>query len=233
MSWSVNLRGLQGDLQVDIAFGAEEAALLIIGPNGAGKTTLLRAIAGARTNFRGRVTLKERVLMDTEAGIDLAPEERRIAYVPQGFGLFPRMTVLENVAFGCERGRAGREKALGELERFEASDLAHRLPRELSAGEKQRVALARALAPGPDALLLDEPLAAMDPGTRRRMRNQLARYLRDLRLPVLTVTHDVRDVNALGAAIVVLEEGRVRGRGTANELARDTGDDFIAEFFQT
>ena len=185
MSWSIELRGHVGSLHYDLSYEVASRELteqrssltLLIGPNGAGKTTLLRTIAGARLPLSGRIVLNGRTLLDTPKGVDLPPHERRIGYVPQGYALFPHLSVEANVAFGCGRGRDALLQAHSALERFDALHLRRRYPETLSHGEQQRVSLARAVAAGPEALLLDEPLAALDPSIRRRTRALLANLL--------------------------------------------------------
>jgi ABC-type sulfate/molybdate transport systems ATPase subunit len=231
-AWQVELRGRLGGLAVDMRFEAGDGPTIVVGPNGAGKTTLLRAIAGADLGLRGRVQLHGRTLLDTTAGVSLPPEVRRVGYVPQGLGLFPHLTALDNVAFGCGRGPAARQQAHAVLERMDALHLAHRRPHELSGGERQRIALARALAIEPLGLLLDEPLSALDVGQRRRTRAFLAEHLQQAGRPALVVTHDLRDVLAIAAEIVVLEAGRVAQQGHAEELARAPATEFVAELLE-
>lgn len=221
--------GLQALQDVSLETGGE--ILGLIGPNGAGKTTLLRAIAGAELGLRGRVTLGGRTLLHTEQGVCLPPEARRIGYVPQGLGLFPHLTALDNVAFGCGRGPGARQRARAALEQLDALSLADRRPHALSGGERQRVALARALAAEPQGLLLDEPLSSLDVGQRRRTRALLAEHLRQAGRPALVVTHDVRDVLALGGPVVVIEAGRVLQQGSVGALARQPGSELVAELF--
>jgi len=230
--WQVELRGRIGELEIDLSFETDAAATLVVGPNGAGKTTLLRAIAGGATGLRGVVKLGEHTLMNTDEDVHLAPEDRKIGYVPQGYGLFPHLSALDNVAFGCPRGPAGREQARAMLERLDVVHLAERRPRALSGGESQRIALARALVLEPAGLLLDEPLAALDVGKRRAVRSFLAKRLHEASCPALVVTHDLRDVVALGGDVLVLEAGRVIQRGPAEALAKAPASDFVAELFE-
>ena len=158
------------------------ARCCIVGPNGAGKTSVLMMILGALAPRRGRVSSTARRCSTRARGVDVPVERRRIGFVPQRYALFPHLDVLANVAYGvaapsrAERERGARE-ALAELD---AAALAPRRPAELSGGEMQRVALARALAGRPRALLLDEPLAALDVSVRRDVRRFLAERLRAL-----------------------------------------------------
>ena len=238
MRWSVRVEAQAGEFHLDAHIEGGAAPVAIIGPNGSGKTTLLRVIAGACPADRGCIRMGDRLLFDSRAGVSLAPENRRVGYVPQGYGLFPHLTVLDNVAFGLAAGpgrarRADRRGIAAEiLGEIECGKLARRYPAMLSGGEKQRVALARALLPAPEMLLLDEPLAAMDVAARRGLRVYLARHLARRRQPAIVVTHDPRDVHALSPPTVyVLERGKVVQSGSPERLAAEPATDFVAEFF--
>lgn len=210
-------------LEVSLSLPAGPTAL--VGPNGAGKSTLLRAILGAVPVRRGRIVLEGTTLLDTARGVRLAAEERRVGWVPQEYALFPHLSVAENVAFGSA-GPAGRARAATVLEELGLASLASRRPGALSGGERQKVALARALAAEPRALLLDEPLAALDADTRETTRTLLTETLRRLAIPSLVVTHDARDLAALGAPLVLLEAGRVRASGPLSTLRDSPPGDF-------
>ena len=211
--------------------------MALVGPNGAGKTTLLRTVAGAHRPTRGHIRLGADVLFDSSSGVDLPVQQRRVGYMPQGYGLLPHLSVIDNVGFGwlATRPRASeaerRRAASATLTRLGCAELASRSPSELSGGESQRVALARALMIEPRILLLDEPLAALDVPARRRLRTFLSDYLEARAEPALIVTHDVRDVRALGADVVVIEAGRVIQRGTVEDVTAAPATEFVAEFF--
>jgi molybdate transport system ATP-binding protein len=215
---SVTLRALRVDLALDV--GRETVAL--VGPSGAGKTTVLRAIAGLVRPQRGRIALAETAWFDERKGIDLPPERRSVGYLFQDYALFPHLSVRRNVAYGG----AGRVDEL--LERFGIARLADSKPGEISGGERQRVALARALARGPEVLLLDEPLGALDAHTRTSVRAELHEILSELELPTLLVTHDFEDAAALANRVTVVVGGSVLQSGTAVELVRDPVDPFVA-----
>ncbi len=236
MSWHVSMQFSLGSLtlSVDIPGGDEPVAL--IGPNGSGKTTLLRAVAGAFTPDVGRFQIGSQVLFDSEQQIDLVPEDRGVGYVPQGYGLFPHLRVLDNVAFGLRSKLAQTERrmlALKKLEEIGYSEIAHRWPATLSGGERQSVALARTLITEPSFLLLDEPFAALDVSARRTLRGYLAQHLVRCPVPTLMVTHDLRDAAALGARLIVLEQGRIVQAGSIEELKAKPANDFVAEFCHT
>jgi molybdate transport system ATP-binding protein len=238
MRWQLRVQAKIGGLALEVELEGGREPLVLVGPNGAGKTTLLRIVAGAHRPVAGRIQVGERVLFDAAQDIDLPPEARRVGYVPQGYSLFPHLSAVDNVSFGLaskahfEPARARRESALAWLAELGSASLAHRFPRELSGGEKQRVALARALILKPDVLLLDEPLSALDATSRRTMRAFLASHLEQRALPALVVSHDVKDVLALGGQVAVIENGRVVQRGSARELARHPGTAFVAELFE-
>ncbi len=207
----------RGEFEVTAAFHVVAGRpLALVGPNGAGKTTVLNALAGHAEVERGSILLGGRDI------VDLPPEARRVGVVFQDFLLFPHLTVVDNVAYGVRMrggGRAAsRVAARPWLGRFELGALAGRYPHELSGGQAQRVALARALAAEPDALLLDEPMAALDVEIRDEVRADLAGYLRDFAGPTIIVTHSAADVAALAADVVVLERGAVTQRGTWSSL---------------
>jgi ABC-type glutathione transport system ATPase component len=214
----VPVRGF--DVEVALDVGSETVAL--VGPSGAGKTTVLRAVAGLVRPSQRLVTANGEVWFDSDRGIDRRPEERGVGYVFQEYALFPHLSVEHNVGF------AGGE-ARDLLERLGIAGLAKAKPSELSGGEKQRVALARALAHDPRILLLDEPMAALDPHTRGRVRAELRTLLHELDLPSILVTHDFLDAAALADRIAVLVEGRIVQTGSAEQLIAAPSSPFVAE----
>jgi molybdate transport system ATP-binding protein len=162
----------------------------------------------------------------------LAPERRRCGYVFQDYALFPHLSAWRNVAYGIRsRGRAlRRQEAIETLERFGLEGRADVRPAALSGGERQRVALARALATKPSALLLDEPLSALDPRTRGSASRELAATLRSLDVPAVLVTHDFGEAALLGDEVGVIDDGRIIQRGSASELAAAPASAFVADF---
>ena len=226
-----------GTLDLEVALHAPAGAVTaVLGPNGAGKTTLLRAVAGSLAVDAGTIALGERVL-DAPPGTFVAPERRRLGIVHQDYLLFPHLTALDNVAFGPRsRGRSraeARQQARSLLERVGVTSHADARPRALSGGQAQRVALARALATDPAALLLDEPLAALDAGTRVEVRRDLRRYLTDFAGPTLLVTHDPVDALALADHVAILEGGRITQAGTLAEVTGRPRSRYVAELIGT
>ncbi len=234
-------------LEIDLALGAE--TLVLAGPNGAGKSTLLACLLGLRAAEAGTISWAGEPLFARGGGasgsarggrgdIDVPPEQRHFGWVPQGESLFPYLTAMQNIEFAvaarAPRVAKGerRERARALLERLGCVELAPRPAAALSGGERQKIALARALASAPRALLLDEPLSALDASARPAVRDFLAAALRELKLPALLVTHDQEDARALGAQVQLLEQGRTTQRGTLAELARSPGTPFAARFTQ-
>ncbi|RVU48569.1 ATP-binding cassette domain-containing protein [Lujinxingia sediminis] len=230
----VELRHRLGALELDVDFELGERPVALIGPNGAGKSTVLKLLAGGLLPDEGRVAWQGRAWVDTRKGVALSPAARRVGYVPQGPSLFETMRVWENVAFGLRDGAGGREgkraEALHWLDRWGAASLAERRVGALSGGEAQRVAMVRALAARPDVLLLDEPLSALDAIARRRLRARLSEAIVELKVPTIIVTHDWRDVAAMGARVVAMEEGRIVQSGDLKALGETPSSAFIAEF---
>lgn len=202
------------DFTLRAAAGIPPGVTLLEGPSGAGKTTLLRLIAGLQLPDAGRIVLGERVLSDTGTRTFVPPDARSVALVFQEYALFPHLDVAGNVGYGLRARRVARPerdaRVLRALERFEIAGLASARVAELSGGQRQRVALARALVVEPAALLLDEPLAALDPATRERVRDELAAMLADIGVPTLVVSHDPSDRAPFGARTLRLDRGELQ-----------------------
>ncbi len=220
-------------LDVDVRCSA--GVTLIVGPSGAGKTTLLRIIAGLEEIDRGRVSLGDRILDDAD-GRFVRAGKRDIAYVLQEYALFPHLSVAENVGYGLAVRRfprsERRRRVAASLERFGIADTAHVKPDRLSGGQRQRVALARALVLDPHALLLDEPLAALDVQTRSSVRNELRAIVTQVPIPTLLVTHDQADAYAFPDRIVVIENGTVTQAGSCAEIVGAPATPFVEDFIR-
>lgn len=216
------------DVQVEVAVGETVA---VMGPSGAGKSTLLQALAGLEPLTGGQITIDGRVVdRATAPRVQTPPMERGIVLLSQEPRLFPHLSVRENVAFGPRAGgvdaRTARDSADAWLARVGLPGSGDRMPRELSGGEGQRVAVARALAASPRAVLLDEPLVALDPETageiRRMLRDQLAG------VTTIAVTHDAADAVALAERLVIVEAGRVTQSGPVREVLGAPASGFVA-----
>jgi osmoprotectant transport system ATP-binding protein len=209
----------------------ERTVLALIGPSGCGKSTLLRLVVGLLRPEQGRVLV---------GGTAMGPATRseilpRVGYVIQDGGIFPHLTALENAALvarhrGWTRERVDvRIRELIELTRLDPA-LLGRYPSELSGGQKQRVALMRALMLDPDVLLMDEPLAALDPMIRSRLQRDLREIFARLRKTVLFVTHDLIEAAVVADEVALLNAGRLIQRGKPADLATSPADPFVTEF---
>jgi molybdate transport system ATP-binding protein len=199
-------------------------AVALFGPSGSGKTTILEAIAGLRLPQRGRIAVQGRVLCDTEAHTNVPVRDRHVGYVPQDVLLFPHLDVKGNVTYAERRqrqssgGRAPDIDVRGLDHLLGLTTLMDRKVASLSGGERQRVALARALYSGPDVLLLDEPLAAVDLARRRLILDVLVAIRDDLRVPLVYVTHSPDEARAVADYAVMLDEGKVVAAGPPGEV---------------
>jgi molybdate ABC transporter permease protein len=224
--------GLQVDVErrienfnLHVSLATTQGAVGLLGPSGAGKSMTLRIIAGLTTPDRGRIVLNDRVLFDSKTKQNLAAAQRRLGVVFQDYALFPHLTVAENVGFGLRQ--LSREERISRVQQQLASmqiaDLADRYPHEISGGQRQRTAIARCMATNPDALLLDEPFAALDPHLRRQTEEQLRRALADFRGPVVFVTHDMEEAFRFCTDLLVLDGGSVIASGPKHQLFEDPG----------
>jgi molybdate transport system ATP-binding protein len=193
-----------------------------VGPSGAGKSTLLRAVAGLVRPASGKVALGDEVWFSAERRVNVPPELRAVGLVFQHYALFPHLSAEQNVAFG------GKARASEMLARMGIAHLARARPGELSGGERQRVALARALAREPRVLLLDEPMAALDPQTRDEVRGELRALLATVGRPCLLVTHGFEDAAVLAERVAVMREGVIVQEGRASDLVARPADAFVA-----
>jgi molybdate transport system ATP-binding protein len=201
------------DLQVQCTSSSQRIA--VYGPSGAGKSMTLKAIAGLFTPEAGHIRLNGRTLFDSAAGINLPPQQRNVAYLFQDYALFPHLTVRQNVGFGLSRGwfnpraRAKLDQVEHWLAAFDLQELAQQFPDQLSGGQRQRVALARALVAEPNALLLDEPFAALDPALRVSMRLELSQWQQRLEVPMILISHDPEDARILGEHVLYMRDGKI------------------------
>lgn len=212
--------GHAGGFALEVDFDADAGTTILFGASGSGKTTVLRAIAGFLRPTSGRVTIGDSVLFDSATGVDVPVHQRRVGYLGQDLALFPHMTVEQNIAYGLDAvDRSARDVRVREmLERFNIAGLGRRKPAQLSGGEQQRVALARCLATAPRALLLDEPLSALDHGTQTLIMEDLRAWNRRDPIPIVYVTHSHREAFELGQQILVLDRGRIEARGTPHDV---------------
>jgi molybdate transport system ATP-binding protein len=204
---------------------------MLFGPSGAGKSTVLDCIAGLLHPDTGRIVIGGRTLLDSDAGINVPVSRRGIGYVFQSLALFPHLSVESNLHYGMHgvAGSERRRRSDAMLEAFRIGHLREQSPGNLSGGERQRVALARSLVTNPCALLLDEPLAALDAVTKSRIIADLRVWNDARRIPILYVTHDRQELFALGERVIAVSDGRLLTVGTPQELLRAPRHELLAQ----
>jgi molybdate transport system ATP-binding protein len=216
---SVQIRRKLGAFAIDLAFDAGKGVTGLIGPSGAGKSMTLETIAGLSRPDTGRITFEDEVFADTERGIFLPPEKRRIGYVFQDPHLFPHLSVAENLDYGASRRPSG-----GTISRDRVIDLLgigallDRRPHRLSGGEAQRVAIGRALLSNPRLILMDEPLSSLDTRRRREIMPFIEALHRSLDLPIVYVSHNIDEIVRLADRVLVLHEGAVVASGDVAQV---------------
>jgi len=205
---------------LDVSLDAPPGITILFGPSGAGKSTLLDCLSGLLRPDAGKIAVCEKVLFDSALGIDVPPQKRRIAYVFQSLALFPHLTVEQNIAYGLrdipDQDRRRRMEEI--LEAFGVENLRKRKPAQISGGERQRTALARSLVTGPRLLLLDEPLTGLDAERKAAIVEDLRAWNASKRIPILYVTHNREEVDALGERVIAIDKGRVVGHGAPMEV---------------
>jgi iron(III) transport system ATP-binding protein len=221
----------------DVSFDVPEGKLFtLLGPSGCGKTTTLRSIAGLEKPRAGEIAIGKRVVYSSTRNTFVAPNKRNFGMVFQSYAIWPHMTVFQNAAFPLEvaKNKMSRQKIGEKVMRVLATvgldHLADREATKLSGGQQQRLALARALTMEPKLLLLDEPLSNLDAKLRERMRFELKRLQRDLKLTTVYVTHDQSEALALSHEIAVMNEGRIVQIGAPRDIYERPHNRFVADF---
>jgi molybdate transport system ATP-binding protein len=217
----VRLRKRLGTFDLDVEFAAPTGVIALFGRSGCGKSTIVNLMAGLLTPDAGTIQLGDQLLYDSERGIDVPAEARRMGYVFQDSRLFPHLDVLGNLRYGDRRApAAARYASFDEIvDLLGLGGLLARRSRELSGGERQRVALGRALLCHPRMLLLDEPLASLDRPRRTELLPYLERLRDRLSIPIIYVSHEFEEVVQLATHIVLLEAGRVRTQGEVGSVS--------------
>ncbi len=219
------------DLSLDIK---EHDFITLLGPSGCGKTTTLRMIAGLETPTEGKITIGDRVVFDSESGINISPAKRDIGFLFQNYALWPHMTVYQNIAFGLENLKWKKddiEKRVKEmLKMLKIEEFVSRYPSELSGGQQQRVAIARTLAPKPQVLFMDEPLSNLDAKLRSEMRTELKRLHSDSDSTFIYVTHDQLEAMTLATRICLMEKGVLQQYDPPLTVYSRPNNLFVADF---
>ena len=221
----------------DVSFTVDEGHLFtLLGPSGCGKTTTLRSIAGLERPRQGSITVNDRVVYSSSAGVFVAPNQRGFGMVFQSYAIWPHMNVFQNAAFPLEVGgrrysrQELRDNVMQVLTAVQLDQLADRNATTLSGGQQQRLALARALVMKPALLLLDEPLSNLDAKLREKMRFELKRLQREMRITTVYVTHDQGEALALSHEIAVMHEGCIQQIGSPRDIYERPATQFVADF---
>jgi putative spermidine/putrescine transport system ATP-binding protein len=213
------------DLSLEVRKGE---FLSFLGGSGCGKTTTLRMIAGFETPSSGSI------FIDGEDMENVSPRKRRLGMVFQNYALFPNLDVAGNIAFGLHvagaKGKSAKKRVAEMLELIGMEGYAQRYPRELSGGQQQRVALARAIAVEPEALLLDEPLSALDAKIRQRLRDDIRSIQKKLGMTMIYVTHDQEEALSISDRVAVMRDGRIEQLGSPSEIYDNPATAFVATF---
>jgi iron(III) transport system ATP-binding protein len=245
-----NERGAIVKAAQDVSFTVAEGQLFtLLGPSGCGKTTTLRSIAGLERPRAGEISVNGQVVFSSARRVFVAPNRRGFGMVFQSYAIWPHMTVFENAAFPLQVRGASPDARSGRIERrtrlsrsdirdrvmrvlgaVQLGELAERDATKLSGGQQQRLALARALVMEPALLLLDEPLSNLDAKLRERMRFELKRLQRELKITTVYVTHDQSEALALSRQIAVMNEGRILQIGTPRDIYERPASQFVADF---
>lgn len=206
--------------QLEADFNTGDDILGILGASGSGKSMTLRCIAGIETPDEGKIILNDRVLFDSERGINLPCGQRKVGFLFQNYALYPHMTVSKNIGFSLSGlPKAKREEKVAQaISIMQLEGLEKRYPAQLSGGQQQRVALARALVVEPEVLLLDEPFSALDEYLRNQMVNQLIGSLSDYHGVTLFVTHNMEEAYRLCKKILIIDHGRIEAFGDRDEI---------------
>lgn len=210
--------------------------IAFLGPSGCGKTTCLRMVAGLEKNSSGAISIGDRIVSAPEEKINVPPEKRNVGMVFQSYAVWPHMNVFANIAYplkvsGIEKNKL-KERVENILHIVELSGLEQRMPNQLSGGQQQRVALARGLVAEPDVLLLDEPLSNLDAKLREKMRYDIRKIQKELKMTVIYVTHDQIEATEMSDRMVIMNKGEIVQAGPPAEVKSQPINEFVADFLR-
>ncbi|SFM67725.1 ABC transporter ATP-binding protein [Methanolobus profundi] len=224
-------KGVEAAFTLDAQFEVGDELVVFFGRSGSGKTTALQCISGLLEPNGGKIVVNGDVYFDCHKRINLPVQKRSLGYVFQSYALFPHMDVKKNIAYGLKGwNEKDKEERVDEmLQMLEIKGLENNFPSQLSGGQKQRVALARALAPKPSILLLDEPFSALDRVVRMKLREKIKEIQRELKIPVLFITHNHVEAFTIADKIVIFHDGRVQQIGTSEDVFYHPKNEHVAE----
>lgn len=228
MSLSVDIQKQLGDFQLNVQFNTDDQPMALLGASGCGKSLTLRCIAGILKPDQGKIILNGQTLFDSAAHINLPPQQRRVGYLFQQYALFPNMSVRKNIACAVSQKKSRERVVKEKLRQFRLEAVADLRPGQLSGGQQQRTALARILASEPQAILLDEPLSALDSYLRYQLELELAETLEQFHGPVLWVSHDRGEAFRNCKNVCVLDHGRSQPVTSLDALFHHPGTEAAA-----
>ena len=224
MAVSINIEKNFRDFSLKVKFEGSSAAIGLLGASGSGKSMTLRCIAGIETPDKGKIVINGKTVFDSEAGIDLKPQKRRIGYLFQNYALFPTMTVEQNISCGYRGGKASiREEVADLIRRYHLEGLEKRYPSQLSGGQQQRVALARMMIGEPEAILLDEPFSALDGYLKDVLRREMQDFLQDYKGDMILVTHSRDEAYKFCKELSIVDKGRILVTGETKSIFEQPG----------
>ena len=224
MAVSINIEKKFRDFSLKVKFEGNSAAIGLLGASGSGKSMTLRCIAGIETPDKGKIIINGKTVFDSEAGINLKPQKRRIGYLFQNYALFPTMTVEQNISCGHRGGKASiREKVADLIRRYHLEGLEKRYPSQLSGGQQQRVALARMMIGEPEAILLDEPFSALDGYLKDVLQREMQDFLQDYKGDMILVTHSRDEAYKFCKELSIVDKGRILVTGETKSIFEQPG----------
>ncbi len=226
MSLYVDIKKDFGSFALEVKFETEGGILGFLGASGCGKSMTLKCIAGIVTPDEGRIVLNGTTLFDKEKRINLRPQERKVGYLFQNYGLFPNMTVEQNILCGLcrEKDRSGKKEQVRQMmEKMALTGLEKRRPAQLSGGQQQRVALARILVNRPEILLLDEPFSALDAYLKLQLETEMKHLLKEFQHDVILVSHNRDEIYRICSHLAIVDQGRLLGMREVKEMFRNPG----------
>lgn len=226
MSLLVDIEKKLGAFTLHAQFETSGGIMALLGASGSGKSVTLKCIAGIMTPDRGRIVLDGKTLFDSEARVNLTPQQRRVGYLFQQYALFPNMTVMQNILCGVRSGTKAerRRKVQDSLRRFRLEGLEKKYPAQFSGGQQQRVALARTLNQNPSIILADEPVAALDPVTAHQVMADFKRINEEMNITILINIHHVDLALGYAQRVVGIRAGEIVYDGPASEVTQEILD---------
>lgn len=227
---NVNIKKKLNEFTLDTQFCEEGANIIVVlGESGCGKSTLLNSIAGIVTPDSGEITVNNNVLFNKDKNINVPIYKRKIGYIQQKNNLFPHISVEDNIKYGLKENSINFGELINELE---IKEILTKYPNEISGGQGQRVSIARSIVTNPSVLLMDEPFSALDNVMRLNLRNLVKKLNRDLKVPIIFVTHDLEEAYYMGDKIIVMNRGTILQVGNKEEIFNSPSCTKVRDFIK-